>query len=196
MKSTSSQGKLIVVCAPSGTGKSTLLERLKKERPQLSWSVSCTTRPMRVGEREGVDYHYISVEEFEARIAKNDFIEWAKVHSNYYGTSKSFVDQGKEYGQALLFDLDVQGSDSMKKIYGDGAKVIFIEPPSHEELERRLRGRATDPAHVIEERLKNAREELKRREHFDFLVTNDDMERAYRDLCRIVDSILGEQDVR
>jgi guanylate kinase len=185
-----SQSRLIVICAPSGTGKSTLLERLKKDHPELQWSVSCTTRPIRSGERDGVDYHYITRSDFEKRISQNDFIEWALVHSNYYGTSKSFVDQGIAGGSALLFDLDVQGADAMKRIYGDGAKVIFIRPPSIDELEKRLRGRATDALHVIEERLKNARVELTRAQDYDFLVTNDEVERAYGELASIVGNLL------
>ncbi|MBY0518578.1 MAG: guanylate kinase [Bacteriovoracaceae bacterium] len=190
MDKTQNQGRLIVICAPSGTGKSTLLAQLKKEHPELHWSVSCTTRPMRAGETNAVDYHYISKEDFEKRIASNDFIEWARVHSNYYGTSKTFVDQGIQGGKALLFDLDVQGADAMKKIYGDGAKVIFIRPPSIDDLEKRLRGRATDSIQVVEERLKNARVELTRANDYDFLVTNDDFERAYQDLAQIVAKIL------
>lgn len=180
------KGRLIVICAPSGTGKSTLLERLKKEHPELHWSVSCTTRPMRAGERDGVDYHYITPEDFEARIARNDFIEWARVHSNYYGTSLSFVNEGTQEGRALLFDLDVQGADAMKKIFGARAHVIFIRPPSIDDLEKRLRGRATDPAHVIDERLKNARIELTRAHDYDSLITNDEVERAYNELASIV----------
>lgn len=182
---------LIVICAPSGTGKTTLLARLKTDRPQLNWSVSCTTRPIRPGEKDGVDYHYIDKADFEKRIQEGEFIEHALVHSNYYGTSKKFVDLGVAQGLALLFDLDVQGSDSMKRIYADKAKVIFIQPPSLEELGRRLRGRGTDADHVITERLNNARKEIARAHDFDFLVTNDDMERAYRDLIGIIDGLLG-----
>ena len=166
------------------------LNRLKSEHPELEWSVSCTTRPMRQGEVNGKDYHFISKEDFESQISKNDFIEWAKVHSNYYGTSKKFVDEGLAKGKKMLFDLDVQGADAMKKIYGHGAKVIFIRPPSIDDLEKRLRGRATDSIEVIEERLKNARIELTRAHDYDFLVTNDDFERAYQDLAQIVAKIL------
>jgi guanylate kinase len=182
--------QMVVICAPSGTGKSTLLEKLKQEFPRLKWSVSCTTRPMRTGEREGVDYHYITKEKFEALIAENDFIEWARVHSNYYGTSKRFVDQGLSEGVAMLFDLDVQGADAMKRIYGAQAQVIFIKPPSLEALEKRLRGRGTDPDEVIRERLKNARTEILRADDYDHLVINDDVAKAYQDLKTIVSSLL------
>lgn len=181
---------MIVICAPSGTGKSTLINRLKLEHPELEWSVSCTTRPMRAGEVNGRDYHFIPLEEFERQIRADLFIEWAKVHSNYYGTSKQFVDEGLKKGRKMLFDLDVQGADSMKKIYGKEANVIFIEPPSLEELEKRLKVRATDSDHVIKERIENARIELGRKNDYDHLIMNDDVEAAYKKLKTIVEKAL------
>lgn len=183
-------GKMIVICAPSGTGKSTLISRLKDDHPDLEWSVSCTTRPMRTGEKDGVDYHFISKEVFEEQIRANQFIEWAKVHSNYYGTSKIFVSRGLQEGRKMLFDLDVQGADAMKKIYGKEAHVIFIEPPSIEELEKRLRLRGTDKDHVITERIENARRELARKHDYDYLILNDDVELAYQGLKAAVERIL------
>lgn len=185
------QGRMIVICAPSGTGKSTLLTRLFADHPELEWSVSCTTRPIREGEKHGKDYYFISKEDFEKEISENKFIEWARVHSNYYGTSKTFVDEGLKLGKKMLFDLDVQGSDAMKKMYGDQVQVIFIEPPSIEELEKRLTGRATEPSHVIRERVENARKELERKSDFDHLVLNDDVERAYIRLKEVVERILA-----
>lgn len=183
-------GKIIVICAPSGTGKSTLISRLKGDHPELEWSVSCTTRPMRTGEVDGKDYHFIPKEEFEKQIEDGQFIEWAQVHSNYYGTSKIFVDQGLHYGHKMLFDLDVQGADAMKKIYGKEAHVIFIEPPSIEELEKRLRIRGTDADHVINERISNAKKELARKKDFDFLILNDDVDSAYTKLKDAVERIV------
>jgi guanylate kinase len=183
-------GKIIVICAPSGTGKSTLINRLKDDHPRLEWSVSCTTRPIRPNEVDGKDYHFISKEAFEKQIAQDEFIEWAKVHSNYYGTSKSFVSQGLNQGRKMLFDLDVQGADSMKKIFGHDAQVIFIEPPSVEELEKRLRSRGTDSDKVINERVANARKELARKNDYDFLILNDDVEKAYQALQTAVKKIL------
>jgi guanylate kinase len=184
------RGKIVVIVAPSGTGKSTLLKKLMEEVPSLQWSVSCTTRPKRTGEEEGIDYFYITTRDFENRIENNEFIEYAKVHSNYYGTSKAFVDNGLDKGYHLLFDLDVQGCDSIKKIYGDEAQVIFIEPPSVEALRERLTGRGTDNPDVIAERLKNSIEELKRKNDFDYNVVNDDIDKAYRELKETVLKIL------
>ncbi len=181
---------MIVICAPSGTGKSTLINRLKSDHPELEWSVSCTTRPIRAGEKNGKDYHFISKEEFEEQIKKDQFIEWAKVHSNYYGTSKIFVSQGLQEGRRMLFDLDVQGADAMKKIYGHQAQVIFIEPPSVDELEKRLRLRGTDSEQVINERVENAKNELARKNDYDFLIMNDDVEKAYQQLRQAVERII------
>lgn len=185
------KGKLIVIVAPSGTGKSTLIERLKNDFPVLSWSVSCTTRSIRTGEVNGVNYHFISKEDFEKRIAQNEFVEWALVHSNYYGTSKQFVQEGLDQGKFLLFDIDVQGADIIKKAFGPDAEIIFIEPPSVEELKARLLKRATDPHHVIEERVNNAVKELQRKADFDHLVMNDDVELAYKKLHKIFKEIIG-----
>lgn len=184
-------GKMIVICAPSGTGKSTLLNRLKADIPDLVWSVSCTTRPIRAGETHGKDYYFIKVETFEKQIADDEFIEWAKVHSNYYGTSKRFVNEGLNQGWKMLFDLDVQGADAMKNIYGDAAQVIFIEPPSIEELEKRLLTRGTDSPEVIAERIRNARRELEQKEKYDHLILNDDIDRAYQQLKAVVERILS-----
>ncbi len=185
------RGKIIVIVAPSGTGKSTLLSDLKRNIENLHWSVSCTTRPKREGEVHGEDYHFTTVEDFESLIKQNEFIEWAKVHSNYYGTRKSFVEEGLDAGKNLLFDLDVQGCDSMKMIYGDEANVIFIEPPSVEELEARLKKRATDSEHVIQERLHNARKELERKDDFDYSIINDDFESASQNLTKVVKRIIS-----
>jgi guanylate kinase len=184
-------GKMIVICAPSGTGKSTLLNRLKADIPDLKWSVSCTTRPMRTGETHGKDYYFIKPESFEKQISSEEFIEWAKVHSNYYGTSKRFVTEGLLNNWKMLFDLDVQGADAMKKIYGDEVQVIFIEPPSIEELEKRLTARGTDTIEVIRERIQNAQNELLNKEKYDHLILNDDVNTAYEKLKSVVQRILS-----
>lgn len=184
------KGKLIIIVAPSGTGKSSLIQRLKKHFWQLEESVSFTTRPMRPGEKEGINYHYISREEFLIRRDSGDFVEWAEVHGNFYGTSNSFVHNGLERGHNLLFDLDVQGCDSFRKVFGKEARIIFIEPPSIEELEKRLIARGTESLEIIELRISNARREIERKNDFEFLVMNDDIERAYHDLKKIIHDIL------
>lgn len=184
------RGKILVIVAPSGTGKSTLIERLQGSFPQIKWSVSYTTRPIREGEVHGKDYFFIDREEFLTRRDNNEFIEWAEVHSNFYGTHKPFIDQGLEQGDVLLFDVDVQGCDAFKDIYGEEAQIIFIEPPSIDHLEQRLRKRGTDAEEVILERLNNARSELKRKDDFDFNVMNDDVDTAFEKLKDIVTKLL------
>jgi len=186
------QGKIIIIVAPSGSGKSTLIERLKKEFKSLEESVSFTTRPMRKGEVNGKNYFYISTSEFEKKISTGDFLEWAKVHSNYYGTSKDFVEQGLRSGKKLLFDVDVQGADSFKTFFGNKAKAIFIEPPSIQILEKRLKKRATDNDEVISERINNAKKELLRKNDYDFLVMNDDLDIAFSKLKEIIEKILKD----
>lgn len=183
-------GKLIVIVAPSGTGKSTMIKRLKIDFPTIVESVSYTTRPQRPGEVHGLSYFFISREEFIAKRDNNEFLEWAEVHGNFYGTSKEFVENCLKEGKHVLFDLDVQGTDSMKLHFQDVANVIFISPPSVEELEKRLRHRGTENTQVINLRLMNARKELLRKEDFDYLIYNDDIENAYSRLKEITQKIL------
>jgi len=187
------KGKLIVIVAPSGTGKSSLIVKLKKNFSQLNESVSFTTRAKRQKELDGVHYNFISRNEFESKILSSDFLEWALVHGEYKGTSKSFVESELNKGRHLLFDLDVQGADSMREIFKDDARIIFIRPPSLEELEKRLRDRKTDSEESIIMRLSNAKTELKRCHDYNYLVTNDDFDMAFSQLSIIVNEILGEE---
>jgi guanylate kinase len=184
-------GKLIVIVAPSGTGKSTMIKRLKKDFPSLNESVSYTTRPIRSGEVHGESYFFVPKDEFIQMRSENEFLEWAEVHGNFYGTSKKFVEKSLTEGKNLLFDLDVQGTDSVKKHFGEKAQAIFISPPSVEELEKRLRNRGTETTQVINIRLMNAKKELTRKEDYDFLVYNDNIEEAYIKLCEITAKILN-----
>ncbi len=192
MNKDSLSGKLIVIVAPSGTGKSTMIKRLRGDFPSLVESVSYTTRPMRKGEVHGESYFYISREDFIVKRDNEEFLEWAEVHGNFYGTSKKFVEDSLKNGKHLLFDLDVQGTDSMKMYFGAVANVIFISPPSVEELEKRLRHRGTENTQVINLRLLNAQKELLRKNDFDFLIYNDDIENAYTRLKEITQQILGK----
>ncbi|MCY4644948.1 MAG: guanylate kinase [Bacteriovoracales bacterium] len=182
------KGHLIVIVAPSGTGKTSLLARLKEEIPEIVESVSWTTRPKRKGEREGVDYVFVSEEKFIQKRDGGGFLEWALVHSHYYGTPLEELRREYERGRTVLCDLDVQGRDSMKKAFPK-ARVIFIEPPSLADLERRLRGRGTDSEEVIALRLANAKRELESKGNCDYLIVNDNFERAYGELKEIVENM-------
>lgn len=186
----SKRGKIIVIVAPSGTGKSTLIRGVMDIFQELQWSVSHTTRPIREGERNGVDYYFIERELFLKKRDKGEFVEWAEVHGNFYGTLKSFVQEKIKEGTSLLFDLDVQGVDNMKREFGSECQAIFISPPSFEELERRLTGRATDSESVIKLRLDNAKNEMIRKDDYDFLVINDELDKAQLELENIIKEIL------
>jgi guanylate kinase len=183
-------GKLIVIVAPSGTGKSSLLKKLRSEFAFIKWSVSHTTRSPRDGEKDGEDYFFISREEFLEGISQHKFIEWAHVHENYYGTSNEFLHLGLTRGETLLFDLDVQGADHLVKHYPSNTKVIFIAPPSISELEDRLRKRGTEAEKSLQLRLGNAFKELAKKNDYDYLVINDDFDRAYDDLKKIVQDLI------
>jgi len=178
---TSRKGVALVLCAPSGAGKTTLVKRLLAEYDTFAYSVSYTTRAPRTGEVDGRDYHFVDREEFEKRAAAGFFAEWAEVHGNLYGTPLEAVQRNLEAGRDVLFDVDVQGARQLKA----GTLVahfVFILPPSGEELARRLRTRGTDAAEVVAQRLHNALGELREAHWFDTLVVNDELERAYEEL--------------
>ena len=178
---TSRSGVLLVVCAPSGTGKTTLIQRLRDEFPNFAYSISCTTRAPRGHETDGKDYHFLSVEEFLRRREAGFFAEWANVHGNYYGTPLAPVLETLKAGQDVLFDIDVQGAAQLSLSLPE-ARFVFILPPSMEELERRLRGRGTDSEEAIRVRLSNARTEIMSSHWFDAIIVNDDLDRAYDQL--------------
>ncbi|HOO71868.1 MAG TPA: guanylate kinase [Spirochaetota bacterium] len=175
----------IVISAPSGAGKSTIIERLLRDDPRFEFSVSTTTRKSRGGERDGRDYFFISEPEFLDKIEKGDFIEWARVHGNYYGTTKKEVDRIKDAGKIPIFDVDIQGTKNLQKNIQD-AVYIFIVPPSLHILEQRLKNRKTDSEDQINIRLKNALSELSEYHIYDYLVINDTVETALRDVQAIV----------
>ena len=182
------KGKIIVLSAPSGTGKSSIIKRLL-DYPELNlgFSVSATSRAPRGAEEHGREYYFISHEEFKSRATAGDFVEWEEVYpGTCYGTLKSEVQRVTEAGRNLIMDIDVRGGLNVKKCYGEQALTIFILPPSKEELEKRLRGRATDAEEVIRKRLDKADFELSFADQFDVRVVNDDLERAVEEVRRLI----------
>lgn len=159
---------------------------IRAKHPDLAFSVSCTTRPPRPGDKEGVTYFFLSKEEFESGIDKGEFLEWAKVHDNYYGTPVKFVNQCMSAGKSVIMDLDVQGAALVKQKLGKEAITIFILPPNEEEWEKRLRGRGTDSEESILKRIKNGKEELSHKDEFDHIIVNDTLEHALSRLEEIL----------
>jgi guanylate kinase len=175
------RGHLIIFSAPSGSGKSTIVQWLMKEHPELNlcFSISCTSRPPRGTEKDGVEYFFLSPEEFKAKIEQNAFLEYEEVYENrFYGTLKEQVERQLNAGQNVVFDVDVKGGVNIKKFYGDDALSVFIQPPSIEELRKRLEGRATDSKDAIETRLAKAEYELSFSGKFDRIVINDNLSQA------------------
>ena len=187
------RGKLIIVSAPSGSGKSTIVNWLMQEHPELKlyFSISCTSRAPRGTERDGVEYFFLSPEEFKAKIQQGEFLEFEEVYENrFYGTLKQQVERQREAGQNVVFDVDVKGGVNIKKYYGDQALSLFIQPPSVEELRRRLEGRATDTPDAIEQRLAKAEYELSFAAQFDRVIINDDLETAKQETLKTVSDFL------
>ncbi|MCD6417362.1 guanylate kinase [bacterium] len=180
------RGILIVLSSPSGGGKTTIYRAILERHPSYKYSVSATTRPMRNGEVDGIDYHFLTDEEFLRKIDAGEFVEWAFVHGYRYGTLKSTVNDALSSGEVLLFDLDVQGADAMQKAFPDDVVNIFILPPSREELRRRLTARKTDQPDVINLRLRNAENEVKKAVNYDYIVINDDLETAISQVDAII----------
>lgn len=172
-------GKLIIFSAPSGSGKSTIINYLMRQGLNLSFSISATSRPPRGTERDGVEYFFLSPDEFKKRIANGDFLEYEEVYTDrFYGTLKSQVEKQLAAGDNVVFDVDVKGGCRIKEMYGDRALSMFIQPPSIEALRQRLEGRGTDSPEVIADRLARAAYELTFAPKFDTVVINDDLEKA------------------
>ena len=171
------QGVLFIVCGPSGVGKTSLSAELLEQYDSLGFSVSYTTRQARQGEVDGEDYHFVSESTFRAMIEAGEFAEWAEVHGNLYGTAFQVIRQAWEAGRDLLFDIDYQGARQLKESFPDGTGVLVV-PPDMQTLERRLRGRGSESEASFERRIDNARQELAQYELFDYIVENDDFDRA------------------
>lgn len=185
--------RLIIFSAPSGSGKSTIVNWLMQEHPELklAFSISCTSRKPRGTERDGVEYFFVSPQEFRERIDNDEFLEYEEVYEDrFYGTLKTQVDNQLKAGQNVVFDVDVKGGVNIKRFYGDRALSIFIQPPSIDELRRRLESRATDAPQVIEDRLNKAAYELTFASQFDKVVVNDDLDKAKTETLQIIQEFL------
>ncbi len=180
------RGLVLVVSAPSGAGKTTLCQKLLAADPEISFSVSYTTRKPRPREKNGVDYFFVDQDTFEKMIEEGAFLEWAKVYDHYYGTAKAQVEEAISQGRDILLDIDVQGAFQVREKLGRDAVLVFILPPSLTELERRLRSRGTEDEETIKRRLSFARQEIARAKEFDYLVCNQELARAFDELWSIL----------
>ncbi|MFK2823080.1 guanylate kinase [Arcobacter sp. YIC-80] len=178
-------GAILILSGPSGCGKSTLLKEVYKDIEDYYFSISTTTREPREGEEHGVDYLFTSKEEFEKDIENGDFLEYANVHGNYYGTSLKPVKEALNEGKLVIFDIDVQGHELVRKQLDDVVTSVFITTPNLTQLESRLNNRATDSKDVIEKRIKNAKQEVEFFQDYDYFIVNDDLEAASKQLVSI-----------
>ena len=178
-------GKLFVISGSSGVGKGTVIKEFLKQNPNFKLSVSCTTRNPREGEIHGINYFFLSKEEFQTCIEKNEFLEWAEFSGNMYGTQRPYVDEKLAEGKNLILEIDTQGALNVKKIMPE-ATLIFILPPSFEELEARLRGRHTETEEAIQKRLESTKMEMENSKLFDYQVVNDSIENAVKSLENIM----------
>jgi guanylate kinase len=189
------RGRLIIFSAPSGSGKSTIVQWLMKEHPELNlyFSISCTSRPPRGTEQNGVEYFFLTPEEFKAKIENDEFLEYEEVYTDrFYGTLKAQVESQLNAGQNVVFDVDVKGGVNIKKFYQEQALSVFIQPPSIEELRKRLVNRATDTPEAIETRLAKAAYELTFANQFDKIVVNDDLTTAQRETLAIIEAFIHD----
>jgi guanylate kinase len=187
------KGKLIIFSAPSGSGKSTLVQYLLTQVPGFAFSISATSRAPRGAEKDGVDYYFLSLEEFQQRVAEDAFLEWEEVYPGQcYGTLKTEVEKSWSVGDAVAFDIDVVGGKNLKAQFGDQALALFIQAPSIEELERRLVARGTDSPEKIKLRIEKASWEMNQSEYFDHIIINDDLDRAKAEAKKLLVDFLAK----
>ncbi|HSL90569.1 MAG TPA: guanylate kinase [Ignavibacteriaceae bacterium] len=185
------KGKIIAVSSPSGGGKTTIVKRILNEFPEFVFSVSATTRPKRRNEKHGFEYYFISEDEFKKHIGNNDFVEWERFYDYYYGTFKSFITDNVEKGKSIVLEVDVKGALSLKKIYPE-SHLIFIDPPSLDELVIRLRNRNTESTEDFQKRIDRAKMELELKEKFDYVVENKVLEKAISEVLSLISKIIKE----
>ena len=186
MSGTPVAGIVFVISGPSGVGKSSMLREVLDRDRRLRFSVSHTTRPPRDGERDGEDYHFVSVDEFRALIDQGAFLEWAEYQGNLYGTSRSAVDEPTRQGIDLILEVEVQGAAQLRGMLPEAVTVFVLPPSSLQELEERLRSRRSDDEQAIRKRLETARKEVQEAEHYDYVIVNDELDRASSDLLHVV----------
>lgn len=187
----------ILFSAPSGSGKTTIIKRLMQMFDCFEFSISATSRAPRDGERNGVDYYFLTTEEFKRRVADGDFLEWEEVYSGTcYGTLKSEIDRIRNKGKVVIFDVDVNGGINIKKYFGDDAMAIFVMPPSVEVLEQRLRSRGTESEESILKRLSRSAKELEEAHRFDVTIVNDDLDKAVVETKNVVEKFLNDMEIK
>lgn len=183
--------KVIIFSAPSGSGKSTIVSHILKLHPEMEFSVSATSRAPRGQERNGIEYHFFTADEFRKMIAEDKFVEYEEVYAgSFYGTLKSEVQRIWDKGHVIIFDVDVKGGVNLKKYFGDKALSVFIQAPSVEELRKRLIARGTDSTEAIAKRVAKASEEMTYADKFDYILVNDDLQKAYAEAEKVVDDFL------
>ncbi len=186
-------GKILAVSAPSGTGKTTIVKQILKDFPDLVFSISATTRSKRSEETNGKEYFFITEEEFKEKINNEEFVEWERFYDYYYGTYKSFLEENIQQGKSVLLEIDVYGALNVKRIY-PGAKLIFIYPPSYDELVNRLMNRKTESEEDFKKRIERAKMELSLKDKFDYFVENKDLKKAILETKSIINNIIKEND--
>ncbi len=186
------RGKIFAVSAPSGTGKTTIVRRILREVPGLIYSVSATTRKKRDNEKSGADYFFITEDEFLEKIRNNEFVEWEKVYDYYYGTFRSYVEQCINDGKNIIAEVDVKGALALKSIYSE-AILIFIAPPSLDELIERLMNRKTETETDLQKRIERAKMELSQKDKFDYLIINKDLEKAISETKSLINKIINKE---
>ncbi len=194
MTLTDKKGSIIVVSAPSGAGKTTIVKNILNVFPDIKFSVSATTRKKRVNETHGVEYFFLSQDEFLKKIEKNEFVEWEKVYDYYYGTLKSFIEDSINSGTSVLLELEVKGALNIKKLFPESV-LIYIMPPSFEELKNRLINRKTETEEDLEKRLKRAEMELNLKDNFDYIVINNKLENAISEVKEIVKKYINKETI-